>query len=124
MKAKDKTRLNVLRFLKKLFIENDTSKKPINEMDIVISYAKKTKDSLSMFPEGSEQQTEIMAELTVLDEYLPKQLTEDEVKAMLEEIKSKMESPNMGMLMKELSSKIKGKFDGKRASDLVKASLV
>ena len=29
MKAKDKTRLNVLRYLKKLFIENDTSKKPI-----------------------------------------------------------------------------------------------
>ena len=123
MKAKDKTRLNVLRFLKKLFIENDTSKKPIAEMDIVISHAKKTKDSLSMFPEGSDQQNEIMAELTVLDEYLPKQLTEDEVKAMLEEIKSKMENPNMGMLMKELSSKIKGKFDGKRASDLVKASL-
>ncbi len=45
MKAKDKTKLNVLRYIKKLFIENETAKKPIAEQDIVIAHAKKTKDS-------------------------------------------------------------------------------
>lgn len=49
MKAKDKIRLNTLRYFKKLFIENDTSAKPIGEMDIVISYAKKMKDSLKLY---------------------------------------------------------------------------
>lgn len=123
MKAKDKTRLNVLRYLKKLFIENDTSKKPIPEMDILISHAKKTKDSLSMYPEGSPQQVEILGEIKVLEEFLPKQLTEEEVINIIENIKSSLDNPNMGSIMKELSPQIKGQFDGKRASDLVKSSL-
>ena len=123
MKAKDKTRLNVLRYLKKLFIENDTSNKPIPVEDIVISHAKKTKDSLQLYPEGSDQQIEIQAELKVLAEFLPKQLTESEVNSFIEEIKSNYDQPNMGMIMKDLSPKIKGKFDGKKASQLVQAAL-
>ncbi len=123
MKAKDKTRLNVVRYLKKLFIENDTSKKPVAEEDIVISHAKKTKDSLSMYPEGSEQYNEILAEVKVLEDFLPKQMEEAEVVAIINEIKAKLDSPNMGGVMKELSPQIKGKFDGKRASQLVQEAL-
>ncbi len=123
MKAKDKTRLNVLRYLKKLFIDNDVSTKPVPEMDIVISHAKKTKDSIEMYPAGSPQRAEIEAEVKVLEEFLPKQLSEDEVKAIIEEIKSGLENPNMGGIMKELSPKIKGQFDGKLASKLVQDSL-
>jgi uncharacterized protein YqeY len=122
MKAKDKTRLNVLRYLKKLFIENDTAKKPISEMDIVISHAKKTKDSLSMYPDG-DLKDGINAELLVLAEYLPIALTADDVKKLIEEIKAGNENANMGVIMKELSPKIKGQFDGKEATELVKAAL-
>lgn len=123
MKAKDKTRLNVLRYFKKLFIENDTSKSPIDELDIVISYAKKTRDSLSLYPDNSEQHQEILAELKIMDEYLPTQLNEEQVIAMIREIKASLPSPNMGLIMKELSSKIKGQFDGKRATELVKENI-
>ncbi len=123
MKAKDKVRLNVLRYLKKLFIENDTSKKPVDEMEIVIGYAKKVKDSLAMYPEGSDQRAEIEAEVVILSEYLPEQLSEDDVKSLITEIIGGLESPNMGAVMKELSPKIKGKFDGKQASGLVVAAL-
>lgn len=123
MKAKDKTRLNVLRYLKKLFIENDTSGKAKPEDDIVIAYAKKVKDSLSMYPEGSAQAEEIQGEIKVLDEFLPEQLTEDEVKSIINEIKSSLDNPNMGSIMKELSPQIKGKFNGKLASQLVQAAL-
>lgn len=123
MKAKAKTRLNVLRYLKKLFIENDTSKNPIDEQDIVIAHAKKTKDSLDLYPTGSTQRDEIEAELKVMSEFLPSQLSEEEVKDMITKIKSSLESPNMGSIMKELSPIIKGKFDGKIASMLVSASL-
>lgn len=122
MKAKDKTKLNVLRFLKKLFIENDTSKKPIAEIDIVISHAKKLKDSLSLYQDGPQKQ-EIENELKVMEDYLPKQMTEEEVVALINKIKSAQENPNMGSIMKELSAKIKGKFDGKKATELVKANL-
>ena len=123
MKAKQKTRLNVLRYLKKLFIENDTSAKKIDEQDIVISHAKKTKDSLSLYPEGSDQANEIIAEMAVLDEFLPAQLTEADVQKFIDDIKASQDKPNMGLIMKELSPKIKGQFDGKKASEMVKAAL-
>jgi uncharacterized protein YqeY len=123
MKAKDKTKLNVLRYVKKLFIENETSKKPISEIDIIISHAKKTKDSLELYPDGP-QKDEIKAELVVLEDYLPKQLSESDVIQMIADIKAASDKPNMGLIMKELSGKIKGQFDGKRATELVKAALV
>lgn len=123
MKARDKTRLNVLRYLKKLFIENDTSGKPQPEMDVVIGHAKKTKESISMYPEGSPQREELENEVKVMEEFLPKPLSQEEVAAMILEIKASQDSPNMGSIMKELSPKIKGKFDGKLASQMVKDSV-
>ncbi len=123
MKAKDKVRLNVLRYLKKLFIENKTSKKPISPEDIVISHAKKIRDSLSLYPADSDQHTEIQAEITVLNDFLPKQLEKAEVEKLIADIKGSLDNPNMGSIMKELSPQIKGKFDGKLASELVKEAL-
>lgn len=123
MKAKDKTRLNVLRYLKKLFIENDTSNKPVAELDIVISHAKKMKDSLSLYQPETSAYTEIEAELSILDEFLPKALDESEVVSMIEDIKKSQANPNMGTIMKALSPQIKGRFDGKKATELVKTSL-
>ena len=123
MKAKDKTRLNVLRYLKKLLIENETSKKPIDEQDVIIAHAKKIKDSIELYPENSPQREEIAAELVVMKEFLPQQLTKEEVQAIIDNIKSSLDNPNMGAVMKELSPQIKGKFDGKLASQMVKDSL-
>ena len=123
MRARDKIRLNALRYLKKLFIENDTSKKPIAELDIVISYTKKVRDSIASYPEGSEQKNILRQEVTILEEFLPEQLTEQDVVNMIQEIKANMEDPNMGAIMKELSPKIKGVFDGKKASLMVKESI-
>ena len=54
---------------------------------------------------------------------MPKALEENEVVAMIHEIKTKNPSANQGILMKELTPFIKGKFDGKRASELVKKAL-
>src|SRR3989339_1054757 len=119
MKAQDKLRLNVLRYLKKLFIENDTSGNPKPELDIVIAYAKKIKDSIVMYPDGSPQQNGLREEVKILDEFLPKALTKNEVQKMIEDIKSSMTAPNMGAIMKVLSPQIKGRFDGKEASQMV-----
>jgi uncharacterized protein YqeY len=123
MKAKDKTRLNALRYVKKLFIENDTCGKPIPELDIIIAYAKKVKDSAALYPDGSPQKEEIFAEHKVLSEFLPAQLTKEDVQKFIDEIKANLESPNMGMIMKGLQPKIKGQFDGKLASQMVKDSI-
>ncbi len=123
MKAKDKKRLDVLRYLKKLYIENDTAKKQVPELDITIAHAKKIKDSISMFPEGSSQIEGIKEEIAILSEYLPAQIDEATVIKMIKEIISSHEKANMGLVMKELSPKIKGVFEGRKATELVKSLL-
>lgn len=123
MKAKDKIRLNALRYVKKLFIENDTSNNPQPELDIVISYAKKVKDSITQYPAESQQALDLAGELKVLEEFMPKALSKEEVVALIQSIKAGIEAPNMGAIMKELTPQIKGRFDGKEASQLVQAAL-
>jgi uncharacterized protein YqeY len=123
LKSKQKERLNALRYLKSLLMENKTSTKPIEEMDVVIRHHKKLTDSLVNFPEDNPMHAQTVGEIAIIAEFLPKQLTEDEVKELIQGIKDKLDNPNMGAIMKELSPQIKGKFNGKQASDLVKAAL-
>ena len=123
MKSKQKERLEALRYLKSMLMENDTSKSPKDPMDVTISHHKKLQASMEQYPDGHEQKDKISNEIKIIEEFLPKQLTEDEVKAIILEIKSNLENPNMGAIMKELSPKIKGSFNGKIASQLVKEAL-
>ncbi|MFZ8932439.1 MAG: GatB/YqeY domain-containing protein [Bacteriovoracaceae bacterium] len=123
MKAKEKEKLEVLRYLKAMLIENKTSKSPKNELDIVIGHSKKLKDSIQAYPEGSEQREKIAKEVEFLTPYLPEQMGEEQVQKIIEDIGSKLDNPNMGAIMKDLSPQIKGKFDGKKASQMVMAFL-
>jgi uncharacterized protein YqeY len=123
MKAKDKVRLNALRFFKSRLIENKTSTKPQDEFDVLVSHYKKLKDSLASFPEGNEIRMSTEQELKVLEAYLPKPLTEPEVRTIIQNICQATPGVQMGIVMKELTPQIKGRFDGKRASDLVKEVL-
>lgn len=124
MLRKDKDALDALRYLKAMFIENKTSKAPIPEMDVVIKYVKKLKESLETFPEGNALRLKTEKEIEILKAYMPKELSEDEVKNFIKDIMANAPSvANAGMIMKELTPKIKGQFDGKRANELVKAAL-
>lgn len=123
LKSKQKERLNALRYLKSMLMENKTSTKPVEDMDVVIRHHKKLVDSLVNFPEDNPMHAQTKNEIEIIAEFLPKQLTEQEVKDLIEQIKGNLDNPNMGAIMKELSPQIKGKFNGKQASDLVKASL-
>lgn len=123
MRDKDKDRLEALRMLKSKLLENKTSKKPIAEPDVVIQYCKKLKDSQELYPVDSEQRKKIDVELAHLAEYMPKQLSEDQVKQMIGAIVEAEPESNFGAVMKLLSPQIKGQFDGKRATELVKQML-
>ena len=123
MFAKDKERLDALRYFKSMLIENKTSKAPIAEMDVLIKHVKKLKDSLESFPPENEVRKKTERELIVLNEYMPQQLTEDVVKGYIHDIIAKTPGVNAGLVMKELSPKIKGQFDSKLANELVKAAL-
>jgi uncharacterized protein YqeY len=73
---------------------------------------------------GSEKHATGLLEVIILESYLPKQFSEDELKeAILACILSKgieRLPKNMGVVMKELKSEYDGKYDGKMASQIVK----
>ena len=123
MLAKDKDRLDALRYFKAMLIENKTSKAPIAEMDVLIKHVKKLKDSLENFPPENEIRKKTEVEISILADYMPKQLSEAEVKSMISSIIAANPGVNAGLVMKELSPKIKGQFDSKLANELVKSAL-
>jgi uncharacterized protein len=122
MKDKDKVKLEALRFLKSLFIQNNTSGKPTDDLSVIVAHVKKLNDSKESYPAGSEQVVALDNEIKVMQAYLPQPLTEAEVSAIIQTIKANG-AKNMGEIMKELQPQIKGRFDGKKASDMVKAAV-
>lgn len=122
MKAKQQERLDALRMLKAEYIKNNTAAKPTDELSVTVSHAKRLQDSLELYQAGSEAYEKIVKELEVIKAYLPKAMEESEVIALIQQIKAKG-AKDMGSMMKELQPLIKGKFDGKKASELVKANL-
>lgn len=122
MKAKDAARLSAIRMLKAAFIQNNTAVKPTDDLSVVISHVKKLQDSLPMFPTGSDAFVQTLKEIEALRPYLPQALSEAEVQDLIVQIKN-AGAKDMGAIMKELQPQIKGRFDGKKASDMVKAAL-
>lgn len=132
MKAHDAATLEVLRTLhsdiKNVAIN---AKKDISDetvLDVLAKSIKQRNESIEMLRKGGREENAQEEEktLAVYQKYLPKQLSEDEVKALIEEIKAQVgaQGPkDMGKIMKELTPKTKGRFDGRRVSELVKAAL-
>lgn len=122
MKAKQQERLDALRMLKAEYIKNNTAAKPTDELSVTVAHAKRLQDSLEMYQAGTDAHGKIVKELEVIKAYLPKAMEEAEVVALINDIKAKG-AKDMGSVMKELQPQIKGRFDGKRASELVKAAM-
>lgn len=120
MKSKEKEKLEALRYLKSLFIQNNTAVKPTDDQSVMIGHVKKLQESLIHFPEGSDLKTKTQKEIEIISTYMPKALSQSEVEQIIKDIKAKLGAPSMGEVMKELTPQIKGRFDGKLASDLVK----
>jgi uncharacterized protein YqeY len=134
MKAKDKVRLLALRNIKKLFIEAKTAPGANDELTddaalkILAKLSKQGRDTAQLYTEQNRPDLaeEEMAQVLVVEEYLPKPLTEDELRAALAEIIAEVgaTSPKeMGKVMGVASKKFAGKADGKLVSELVKQML-
>ncbi len=123
MKAQQKDRLEAIRFLKAMLLENKTSKNPKSELDIAIAHKNKLSESLTHFPKDNPIYQKTLNEIEFISVYLPQQLTEDHVRALIAGIVKANPTANSGMVMKELYPQIKGKFDGKKANLLVQEAL-
>ena len=64
-----------------------------------------------------------IAEIAVISEYLPKQMTDDEIDAVVKELMATIAVKDFGTIMRELMVQLKGKADGKKVGEAVKRNL-
>lgn len=134
MKARDKVRLEALRNIKKVFIEaktapgaNDTLE-DAQALKILQKLAKQGHDSADLYtsqnrPDLAEEE---MAQVNVIESYLPKQMSEEEIEAVVKEIIAQTGTQSMkemGKVMGIASKQLAGKADGKKISEIVKKLL-
>ena len=132
MKNKEKERLTVIRMVKaSLKQEQIDHKKEINDdllIDVVNKQIKMRKDSIQEFEKGNRTDLieKTQAEIDILMNYLPEQLTEEEVKKVIDEIFAELNptsQKDMGKVMQQATSKLKGKADMKEVSTIIRERL-
>ncbi|MDP2820668.1 MAG: GatB/YqeY domain-containing protein [bacterium] len=92
---------------------------------IIFQEAKKRKDSIREFEKGRRDDLvqKEKAELSFLENYLPKQLTEDEIKKQVQEFIKETGEKDFGKVMSALMLKNKGRVDGALLSQVVRSEL-
>lgn len=134
MKARDKVRLETLRNIKKVFIEaktapgaNDTLE-DADALKLLSKLAKQGKESAATYVQQNRQDLADaeLAQVAVIEEYLPKAMTEDEIEAAVKEIIAATGAQgmkDMGKVMGMVSKQMAGRADGRVISGIVKKLL-
>ena len=132
LKAKDKVKLSTIRMIQSLIKNAEIEKRgELTDEEIVqllMKYAKQRKESIELYQKGGRQDLveKEKAELAVVESYLPKQMSEEEVRALVEEAirESGATSPkDLGKVMKLVMPKVKGRADGSLANRIAKELL-
>ncbi|MEK6559734.1 MAG: GatB/YqeY domain-containing protein, partial [Planctomycetota bacterium] len=119
MKAQDKLRMSVLRMMLADIKIADTSGKPkdqIDYVDVIRGYCKKLYKTREEYERLNlpEKVKELNGEIAIVEEYLPKQLSEDEIRKIVKETveTNKFTAKEMGLAMKQIMSKCGSVVDG------------
>ena len=134
MKAKDKVALEALRNIKKVFIEAKTAPGANDELDdtaamkILQKLAKQGHDSADLYVSQERQDLADaeLAQVKVIESYLPQPMTTEEIEAAVKEIITQTGASSikeMGKVMGIASKQLAGKADGKAISEAVKRLL-
>lgn len=132
MKAGNAEKVGLLRMLnsalKNKAIEKgkDATLTEDDEMQVLLREAKKRKESVEAFMTGgrADLADKEKAELAIIEEYLPKQMSREEAAALVDKILAGVaDKSNTGLVMKAVMAEMKGKADGKMVSELVKEKL-
>ncbi len=134
MLARDKVRLEALRGIKKEFLEAKTAKGGDGELSddaalkILAKMVKQRKESASIYTEQNREDLagEELAQASIIEEYLPKQLSEEELTAALKEIIARVgatSAKEMGKVMGTATKELAGKAEGKAISAKVRELL-
>lgn len=133
MKNKDTLKASVLSFLRAEMINVAMAKKKksLDDNEVISVIRKQMKarqDSIEQFTQGNrlDLADKEKKELEILKTYLPAELSEAEIKKIIEEaivVTAAQDMKDMGKVMKEVNAKVAGQADPKLVSDLVKVRL-
>lgn len=132
MKAKDKLTLTVIRSIKaavqneQIKLGHDLSEE--EEKSVLATQLKQRKESLTEFEQAGRQDLvdQLVAEIKVVEQYLPAQLTAEQVEAIVDQVIQETGATgkqDFGNVMKALMPKVKGQADGALVNRIVKAKL-
>lgn len=131
MKNKDTLRLNTIRFVKKYIQELETSvghngnATDDEVLKIISKLVKQGKDAAEQYKSAGRMDlyNVEMSQIVILETYLPKQMSDDEISIEIDKVMLETGSTNMGILMKELNARLTGRADGKTISRILKTKL-
>jgi uncharacterized protein YqeY len=134
MKAKARTRVNAIRMLKAAIANFAIARtdpkakdfcKEVTEADllgVVEKQIKQRRESVDMYKKGNRVDLveKEEAEIAVLEAYLPRQLSREEIKGEVEAIITALGTKEFPKIMREAATKLKGRADGKLVNEVVK----
>ena len=131
MKNKETLRLNTIRLVKKYIQELETSVGHTGDatdaevLKVINKLVKQGKDAAEQYKSAGRTDiyNEEIQQVAVLESYLPKQLNDDEISIEIDKVMAETGSNNMGVLMKELNTRLAGRADGKTISRILKTKL-
>ncbi|NEO28855.1 MAG: GatB/YqeY domain-containing protein [Symploca sp. SIO3C6] len=136
MKAKNKSRLETVRSIKKALLEKEVSLRPsgqetlteAQEIELLAQQAKQRRDSIEQYRQAGRDDLaqQEAQELAIIEEYLPQQLSDEEVNAIIDEIITQTgaaSAKDMGKVMGQAMQRLKGRAEGKKIQALVKEKL-
>jgi hypothetical protein len=134
MLKKDALRLGTLRMVKAKLIEKEVEKRPsggmnaADEMQVLVSAAKMRKESIEEFDKAGRKDLadKERAELEIIQEYLPKQISREEVVKIIGDLAAQVGAKtqdDFGKLMGAAMKELRGKVDGKVVQEVVKEKL-
>ena len=137
MKAKDKPATSTLRLILAALKDRDIAARSRGKsdgvddseiLDLLQKMVRQRHDSIEMYQKGNRQDLveKEQAEIAIIERFLPKQLSDEETRAAVEEVVGELEAStikDMGRVMGELKTRYAGRMDFGKAGGLVKARL-
>lgn len=126
LKAQEKDRLEAVRYLFSQIKNREIDlKRPLTDdeaVKLLQTEAKRRKEAITAYQRGGRQDLadKESYQLSVIGEYLPKQLTDEELKIIIAEVKSVNPNGDFGTLMKAIMAKVAGRAEGLRVSEVLK----
>jgi len=132
MKSKDKITLETIRSLKSMLrdkeIEKNDDLSEEEQIQVLSTAAKRRRESIESYEEGGRQELadQEKAELQVIEQYLPEQMSEDDIRILVDEVITETGAEtmqDMGRVMGTIMPRLRGKADGSQVQQIVQEKL-